>query len=673
MSAPKKSLLKQTAIFTSIIAGIALGFSCMYLINKAEAEKLDDKKIAVSELSFMLKESITYAMNEGVTDLKPMIERVRKIENLVDMKVIPTSTITGAKMSGLDKVELDVVKSKESHSDHETFNSMDVFRSSSVVLAEKSCLECHEGNVGDPMAIITMRYSLEETYSAINSNRLAGIIMLVGMIISGVLVMFYILKKAIFNDMLRIVDYIKILSTGNVTKDFECKREDELGLLAESVNILRTSIKEKTDVVISFANGKIGGDIKILSEEDNLGKALIEIKKTLEILDEDTMKLIQATQEGNLQLRADKERHTGIYKGIVKGFNETLDTIYLPRKLAMDALARISRGDLTTIVEGDFKGDHKILIDSVNKVIFSLREIVGNVNQSVIETKNYSDLINESAGNISNGSIQQSMQSTEIAGATEEMTATIITTAQNSIEASEAAKKAGDLAQSGTMSVEKSKNGMNKIVNATNQTAELISSLATRSEQISQITQVINEIADQTNLLALNAAIEAARAGEQGRGFAVVADEVRKLAERTSKATGEIADTIGQIQNEAKDADKAMVDARNLVDEGMQMNDTVAFDLNEISSSIVNVIAQIEQVAAASEEQSKTSEEISQTIETISNLSAENSEGIQDIARSAQELTTVTARLESVVNTFVLENSENHSYNSQNTPVLIAD
>ncbi|HEX3074447.1 MAG TPA: methyl-accepting chemotaxis protein, partial [Ignavibacteriales bacterium] len=204
----------------------------------------------------------------------------------------------------------------------------------------------------------------------------------------------------------------------------------------------------------------------------------------------------------------------------------------------------------------------------------------------------------------------------------------------------------------GAEKIEETNKGINRIVVSSKDTANIITSLAKKTEQIGEITQVIDDIADQTNLLALNAAIEAARAGEQGRGFAVVADEVRKLAERTTKATKEIADTIKAIQKEAKNADDSMVTATHAVQEGMDLTNEVAVVLNEILTGSEKVSSIVTQVALASEQQATAAEEISKNIEGISSVTQQTSSGIQQIARAAEDLNRLTVNLQELVTQF---------------------
>jgi methyl-accepting chemotaxis protein len=253
---------------------------------------------------------------------------------------------------------------------------------------------------------------------------------------------------------------------------------------------------------------------------------------------------------------------------------------------------------------------------------------------------------------------EQTSQASEVASAVEEMTKTIVENSQNASRTAETAKVARQAAEDGGNIVRSTVEGMNRIAAVVNQSAETVRTLGKSSDQIGEIIGVIDDIADQTNLLALNAAIEAARAGEQGRGFAVVADEVRKLAERTTKATKEIAGMIKNIQTETGDAVTAMEEGTKEVERGKELADQAGNSLKNIVAVSQTVGDMVLQIAAASEEQSSASEQISKNVDAISSVTSQTAQGTQQIARAADDLNHLTENLQQLLERFRLSDSD---------------
>lgn len=291
---------------------------------------------------------------------------------------------------------------------------------------------------------------------------------------------------------------------------------------------------------------------------------------------------------------------------------------------------------------------------AVNQMSESLVAMVAEVNNSANEVASAATQIAASSEEMAAGMNEQTQQVTQISSAIEEMSASVVEVARKSAEAATNATESGRVAQEGGTVVKQTIEGMQAINEAVSASAISVQELGKRGEQIGQIIDVINDIADQTNLLALNAAIEAARAGEHGRGFAVVADEVRKLADRTTKATEEIAQSIQAIQTETMQAVERMNTGTQQVRTGVERAQQAGASLEEIVNKARSVAEMIQSIAAAAEEQSAASEQVSRNVESISAVTRQASEGAGQAAAAAAQLSTKAEQLQRLVGQFKL-------------------
>ena len=440
----------------------------------------------------------------------------------------------------------------------------------------------------------------------------------------------------------------------------------------KSADFTKNEVDRLADNLKLLASGNLNLDLTVASgdeytknERENFKKineSLSEAKTAISKLAEDTQHLAHAAVEGNLSVRAEALKHAGEFRGIIDGINNTLDSLLAPVREGVDTLEKMAAGNLTVRIQSEYKGDHQLIKNSINTVAGSLNKALLDVSEAVSATASASNQISSSTEEMAAGASSQTQQTAEVASGVEEMTKTILENTKNATHAADAAKEAGDKAKEGGRVVSETIAGMNKISDVVKKSAETVQALGRSSDQIGEIVQVINDIADQTNLLALNAAIEAARAGEQGRGFAVVADEVRKLAERTTKATKEIATMIKQIQRDTGNAVESMEEGTKEVEHGKTLTNKAGVSLTEIVTASQKVLDIIAQVAAASEQQSTTAEEISRNIEAISSVSQESASGTQQIAKAAEDLTRLTLNLENLVGQFQLDEGGSHKH-----------
>ena len=309
-------------------------------------------------------------------------------------------------------------------------------------------------------------------------------------------------------------------------------------------------------------------------------------------------------------------------------------------------------GDLTRRLIVEREDETGSLARSFNDFLDNLKAIVVRINQSAIAVAGSAENLNRSSAEIANATERAASQSTSVAIACEEMALTSAQIAGNCIRTAEISSHATRTAMNGSDVVEHAVQSIQRITVKVQQSAKTVASLGIRSEQIGNIVSTIEDIADQTNLLALNAAIEAARAGEQGRGFAVVADEVRALAERTTKATREIGEMIKAIQKETQLAVDAMEEGVQEVERGTADAARSGQALEDIISQVGDLTSQINQIATAAEQQTSATNQISKSMHRITEAVSGASKSSQDTAGAANELSQMAGALKHVVAQF---------------------
>lgn len=336
-------------------------------------------------------------------------------------------------------------------------------------------------------------------------------------------------------------------------------------------------------------------------------------------------------------------------------------------KKLVERTEAIAAGDLTgETLAADADDEIGDLTHGINQMQSNLRTMIESVVTTTERVASASEEISSTATEQAQGAELQKDQTHQVATAMQEMSATVLQVSENSNQAAQAALQAANTARRGGTIVDQTLIKMRLIAETVGETALKVQELGKSSNQIGEIIGVIDDIADQTNLLALNAAIEAARAGEQGRGFAVVADEVRKLAERTTKATKEIAQMIKNIQSETQSAVEAMFSGNRQVDEGVATTTEAGNALREIIQMAERVGEMITHIAAASTQQSGATEEVNANIEQISRITMDAASGAQQSARACQELSNLALDLQNMVSQFKLSHhsgtESNHRY-----------
>jgi len=314
-------------------------------------------------------------------------------------------------------------------------------------------------------------------------------------------------------------------------------------------------------------------------------------------------------------------------------------------------VSQIARGDLTLRgrVTSDALGN---VVDSVNYMLDNFMKVLERVRKAAIDVQSSANEILIASEEMSSGAIQQDQEITNTSSAVEQLTVSMKQVSNNAEASAEAARRALDAAEQGNRAVHDTLEGMQRIRSSVQATAKRIKALGDRSLEISEIVNVINDITEQTNLLALNAAIEAARAGEAGRGFAVVADEVRKLAEHSRNATKDIAALIKAIQAETNDAVVVMEEGTREVEIGAKLADQAGKALEAISTVVRQSAELVQEISLASKQQVRGTEGVANAMQIISNITRQTSQGARQTARTVEQLVHMSEQLNEALSQF---------------------
>jgi methyl-accepting chemotaxis protein len=405
--------------------------------------------------------------------------------------------------------------------------------------------------------------------------------------------------------------------------------------------------------------------------------------------------LVRAAAEGKLAARADVSMHQGELRKIAQDINNTLDAVIGPLRFISDCLKVLSEKTIPPKITLSFKGDFNEMItvhlnrflgngltiaESIQQILNAdlniairpisdndmwadmLSKMVNNLQQLLHQMQEATDNISKANSNISAATAEQAASVAEQAASVAETTATVEEvrqTAQQSVEraqlVSEMASNTLKVTENGLDASKKTEEGMLGLKDQVNHIAETILSLSEQTLQIGEIIATVNDIADQSNLLALNAAMEAARAGEAGRGFAVVAGEVRNLAEQSRQATAQVSSILSEIQKAANTAVMVTEKGTQSAEGGVELAQSAGDSIRVIREHTQQVVTAAGQIAASARQQLAGMDQITRAMENINQGATHTQKGMEQVDRAAQNLNDLAGLLTSIVQQYKIK------------------
>ncbi|NWB55205.1 methyl-accepting chemotaxis protein [Pseudomonas sp. F8002] len=323
-----------------------------------------------------------------------------------------------------------------------------------------------------------------------------------------------------------------------------------------------------------------------------------------------------------------------------------------PLRETLAVVERIASGDLSHDIQVTRRDELGVLQQGIQRMGTTLRELISGIRDGVTQIASAAEELSAVTEQTSAGVNSQKIETDQVATAMHEMTATVQEVARNAEQASQAASAADGEARAGDKVVAEAIAQIERLAAEVARSTDAMTHLQQESNKIGSVMDVIKAVAEQTNLLALNAAIEAARAGEAGRGFAVVADEVRGLAQRTQKSTEEIEGLVAGLQNGTQQVAAVMNNSRSLTDSSVELTRKAGVSLENITRTVSNIQSMNQQIAAAAEQQSAVAEEISRSIVNVRDVSEQTAAASDETAKSSVELARLGGQLQQMVSHF---------------------
>nr|WP_307943891.1 methyl-accepting chemotaxis protein [Pseudomonas mosselii] len=420
------------------------------------------------------------------------------------------------------------------------------------------------------------------------------------------------------------------------------------GEFAASLDDAASALAAYRDAVNQFGNAQTASE-QALARMAAQGQVLLSASQEMTV--SQTTVRDQGTQQAKTLLAG--ATALALLLGVLAAFAITRQII-VPLRQTLAAAERVAGGDLRQDLKADRRDELGQLQASMQRMTQGLRELIGGIGDGVTQIASAAEELSAVTEQTSAGVNNQKVETDQVATAMNEMAATVQEVARNAEQASEAALMADQQAREGDKVVGEAISQIERLAGEVVNSSEAMSQLKAESDKIGSVLDVIKSVAQQTNLLALNAAIEAARAGEAGRGFAVVADEVRSLAQRTQQSTEEIEELIASLQNGTERVASVMDSSRALTDSSVELTRRAGDSLGTITRTVSSIQSMNQQIATAAEQQSAVAEEINRSVMNVRDISDQTSAASEETASSSVELARLGTHLQGLVGRFRL-------------------
>jgi methyl-accepting chemotaxis protein len=696
---------------------VTMSLSMFILLARQESTENHAAEEQAKVFSDLVIRSLEFSMAEGISEFRPFQESATQVGETRELRITATDHLVEGGTGQLDAFERRAYDQLTTVLERGEFEDEPVIRIARPILATETCLYCHDGEVGDPFVIVSMRSSIQSIKDDLAQQRLYAILLVVITIALTIIILAYLVRTRIVAVIQRCVEFSERIAKGDLSQELDVHSSDETGQLADAFRKLQTNLQHKADEARQIADGDLNIDVEIASDRDVLGQAMTQMVNSLRIMQQnlsdttdalqegsidqrcntdeleggfaellngvnhaldtvirpmfeaveilgeygrgnleremrelpgqqraitqgladirsnlrnlidETATLARAAESGDLSHRGDAFQFEGGYRELVEGFNRTLDNILRPINEAVDCLNEMSSGNLGVRVTGKYRGDHAKIKQALNETLERLNELLGQVLVASDQVNAGAEQVSSASQSLSQGAISQASSLEEISSSMQELESQTTQNAEHAGRADGTVSNVRESTQSGQQRMKHMVKAMGAIQES--------------SERIGQIIKVIEEIAFQTNLLALNAAVEAARAGQHGKGFSVVAEEVRSLAQRSAKAANE---TTELIEN-----------SRQRVDRGNEAAGETSRALDQIFNGVDEVSELVGGIARASQEQAHGIRQVTEALQSVDSVTQSNSANAEESASAAEELSGQSAELKHMLAQFELD------------------